>query len=98
MPIDHIALTTKDIGKLVAFYEAALKPLGYAERFNILDGALRGLGPENGPADLWLSALPPSKIPPGFEGKSVGEWGGPLHISFKAESKEQVHAFHEAAL
>ena len=98
MPIDHIALTTKDIVKLAAFYETALKPLGYAERFRFVDGAVRGLGPEKGPADLWLTSLPPSKVAPGFEDLPVGAWSGPLHISFKAETKEQVHAFHEAAL
>lgn len=98
MPIDHIALTTKDIAKLAAFYETALKPLGYAERFSFVDGAVRGLGPENGLADLWLTSLPPSKVPPGFEDLPVGAWSGPLHIAFKAETKEQVHAFYEAAL
>ena len=98
MPIDHVAFHTKDIVKLAAFYEAALKPLVYAERFNFVEGAVRGYGPADGPADLWLSGLPASKVAPGFEDLPLGAWSGPMHIAFKAETKEQVHAFYEAAL
>ncbi|KAF6758062.1 Glyoxalase/Bleomycin resistance protein/Dihydroxybiphenyl dioxygenase [Ephemerocybe angulata] len=97
MPLDHIALHTKDIVKLSAFYEAALKPLGYEERHSVVEGAVRGYGTPGHPADLWISAFP-GKVPAGFEELPVGAWGGPIHIAFKAETKEQVHAFHEAAI
>lgn len=95
MPLCHIALSTTDIAKVAAFYEAALRPLGYVERHNIVDGAVRGYAPPDKDADFWLSAFPPAN-PPGAATPAPA--GGAVHFAFRAETKGQVDAFYEAAL
>jgi catechol 2,3-dioxygenase-like lactoylglutathione lyase family enzyme len=88
--LDHILLTVSDIKRSIAFYTAALEPLGITQR---LDYAGR-----NGPAghpDLkgfgakdrmffWLRA-----------GKT---FPGAVHVGFVADSKAMVDAAHAAAL
>ncbi|MCW3032892.1 MAG: Glyoxalase/bleomycin resistance protein/dioxygenase [Solirubrobacterales bacterium] len=82
--IDHVTVGVSDLGASRAFYERALGPLG--------------LGETN------TSAALPNEV----EFGANGEWafaistdypaGSPVHVAFGAESVEQVHAFHEAAL
>lgn len=91
MPIHHVGLVVPDLEEGKAFYLAALAPLGYKE-FHSYPGFAIGLGVSASASDFWLSA-----------GKSQD--GGPnkppskgLHFAFKAESREVVDQFHEAAL
>jgi catechol 2,3-dioxygenase-like lactoylglutathione lyase family enzyme len=49
--IDHISVRVQDFGRAVAFYKAALAPLGYDVRMEYPGAA--GLG-EPGKPDLWL--------------------------------------------
>jgi len=88
--IDHTGINVADLARSLAFYEAALAPLGYAVTLRIADvavgmGAARDASPGDDPGgDFWLSRGEPSTPR--------------THIAFKARSHAEVHAFHGAAL
>lgn len=50
---DHVGLRVRDLARSIAFYQAALRPLGY--ELCCQDGGSAGLGPKGAPA-LWLYA------------------------------------------
>ncbi len=80
--LDHVGLNVSDLAAARAFYEAALRPLGY-ERV-LEHGAHCGfVSPERYP-DFWLTRREPV--------------GGSTHVCFRAGSRTQVDAFHAAAL
>jgi len=87
--LDHVGLAVTDIARARAFYDAALKPLGYALIFEVgpevtlTGGTWLGYGP-NGKPVLWVG----DKLTPG-QGS---------HVAFEAESRTMVSAFHAAAL
>jgi catechol 2,3-dioxygenase-like lactoylglutathione lyase family enzyme len=85
--IDHIGVDVTDIAKSRAFYEAALKPLGYR--------VIQALGPDQGadhPIVMFGVEAPDFVI---AEDKAPGPGN---HIAFHAETRAAVDAFHEAAL
>lgn len=90
MPISHIGLNTPDINCLSAFYLAALSPLGYKEKMSFMDGKVRGYGGGCEP-DFWLSSLDSRP-------EELKKETGPLHLAFAARTRNQVRAFHRAAL
>lgn len=73
MPIDHLGITVppSEHAKVVDFYLAALKPLGYTKMFTY--GEAVGLGVD-GMADYWITANPdaPSKSSSHFAFKTSG--------------------------
>ena len=88
--LDHIFLSVSDIARSIAFYEAALAPLGITARLDYdgLDGPpghpdLKGFG-ANGRMFFWLR-------------KGVVE-ARALHVGFVAHSKAEVEAAYAAAL
>ena len=83
--IDHVSIGVRDIAKAKAFYDAALKPLGYV----CLSPGESSLGYGGDAARFWLY-LTESPVPP--DPKSA------LHFCFAAPSRESVAAFHRAAL
>jgi len=89
MPISHIGLNTPDINSLSAFYLAALSPLGYKEKMSFMDGKVRGYG--GCQPDFWLSSLDSRP-------EELKKETGPLHLAFAARTRNQVRAFHRAAL
>ncbi|CAG9179901.1 VOC family protein [Cupriavidus respiraculi] len=86
--IDHTGITVSDFGKSRAFYEAALKPLGYAirkERDKSAGFGTEADAREGDPSgDFWLFEGPPSTPR--------------IHLAFRAASAREVDAFHRAAL
>jgi catechol 2,3-dioxygenase-like lactoylglutathione lyase family enzyme len=83
--IDHISLSVADFDKAKAFYAAALAPLriGVLMEFPMDNGEkVMGLGAD-GKAFLWISG----------GGKATH-----AHIALRAESRDQIDAFHRAAL
>lgn len=81
--IDHFTLTVRDIKASVAFYTAALKPLGYGVKMDF--GDFVGFGDARKPY-FWLKSgagVTPSQ---------------PMHIAFAAANRNQVDAFHDAAI
>ena len=84
--IDHVSIGVRDIAKAKRFYDAALKPLGYACHMDA--GGSLGYGDE-GAIPFWVS--PASRpVPPDMESG--------LHFSFAAPTAASVDAFHAAAL
>lgn len=88
--LDHIFLSVSDIARSIAFYEAALAPLGITARLDYdgKDGPpghpdLKGFG-ANGRMFFWLR-------------KGVVE-ARALHVGFVAHSKAEVEAAYAAAL
>lgn len=85
--LDHIGVDVSDIAKARAFYEAALKPLGYR--------VIQELGPEQG-ADhpIVMFGIDAAEFVIA-EDKAPGPGN---HFAFRAESRAVVDAFHAAAL
>ena len=88
--IDHIFLTVTDIDRSIAFYTAALAPLGivHAHDYDGKDGPaghpdLKGFG-ANGRVFFWLRA-------------GVAN-GRAAHVGFVANGKAEVQAAHAAAM
>ena len=74
-----------DLERAIAFYDAALAPLGLIRVWTNNDAA--GYGP-SGQGDLLALKLRPAASPP----------GPGFHLAFDAPSREAVDAFHSAAL
>jgi catechol 2,3-dioxygenase-like lactoylglutathione lyase family enzyme len=82
--IDHVTIGVSDLQRSRAFYEQALAPLGFAETntSDVMPGEIEFGSTEK--LDFAIST-------------EYGA-GAPVHIAFAADSIEQVHAFHDAAL
>ncbi len=83
--INHVSFGVSRIPKSKAFYDAALKPLGYT----CLSSGETSLGYGKESVALWLSATK-SPVKPDAESG--------LHVCFDAPSRKAVDAFHKAAL
>jgi catechol 2,3-dioxygenase-like lactoylglutathione lyase family enzyme len=86
--IDHTGLQVTDFDKALAFYKAALAPLGYTALMQ-LDAkttgtsAVAGFGVAPKP-DFWIASGAPNEPR--------------VHIAFRAKSRAQVDAFYRAAI
>jgi catechol 2,3-dioxygenase-like lactoylglutathione lyase family enzyme len=82
---DHVSIGVRDLARARQFYDAALRPLGYA----CLSEGADALGYGRDKIALWIgkAARP---VPP--------EPGSNLHFCFAALTREAVDAFHAAAL
>jgi catechol 2,3-dioxygenase-like lactoylglutathione lyase family enzyme len=83
--IDHVSIGVRDIGKARQFYDAALKPLGYA-CLSLGDTSL-GYGKDS--VALWISVA---------ESPVAADPGSGLHFCFIAPTRKSVEAFYESAL
>jgi catechol 2,3-dioxygenase-like lactoylglutathione lyase family enzyme len=83
--IDHISIGVRDLERSRAFYRRALAPLGFSEGGPWRDGVRETSFGVEGASDFAISL----EYPP---------VGAPVHIAFAADSREQVQAFHTAAL
>ena len=83
--LDHVAISTADYPTSLAFYEAALAPLGVKThmKFEGDEGNVAGLGSDQ--PFLWI----------GDGGKLTG---GRVHIAFAAATRAEVDAFYAAAM
>ncbi len=83
--LDHVAISAADYRTSLAFYEAALAPLGVTVmmRFEGDEGNTAGLGSDN--PFLWIG-----------DGGKLG--GGRLHIALSATNRAAVDAFYAAAI
>src|SRR5262245_63316932 len=85
--IDHVSIGVRDITRTQKFYDAVLKPLGYA-RTSTDSGSL-GYGKDGAMASFWL--LKSDKPVP-------ADAASGLHICFAAPDQNSVDAFHTAAM
>jgi len=83
--IDHVSIGVRDTARSKRFYDAALKPLGYA-CLSEGEGSL-GYGKDN--VALWISIAEHPVLPDTRSG---------LHFCFIAPTPASVEAFHAAAL
>jgi catechol 2,3-dioxygenase-like lactoylglutathione lyase family enzyme len=83
--IDHVSIGVRDVGKAKAFYDAALKPLGY----ECLSSGDSSLGYGKAAVAFWIAATE-SPVPP--DPKSG------LHFCLTAPTRKSVDAFHKAGL
>src|SRR5262245_7339285 len=81
--IDHISVRVRDVKKALAFYQGALRPLGYSVIMEF-PGFGAGLG-EKGKPDLWVTG----------SDKPIN----PTHIAFRTDRKtvDAFHAAAVAA-
>jgi catechol 2,3-dioxygenase-like lactoylglutathione lyase family enzyme len=88
---DHVTITSSDFAASLAFYDAALAPLGLVrlhelgdEEEDDADVEVAAFGAQDGSAVLWLiSGATPSKG---------------VHLAFRAARRADVEGFHAAAL
>ena len=86
--IDHMGLTVSDPARSRAFYDKALAPIGYEVLMEVprefTDGrAVFGYGVDP-KSDFWVSEGTPNQPR--------------LHVAFRADRREQVDQFYQAAL
>jgi catechol 2,3-dioxygenase-like lactoylglutathione lyase family enzyme len=85
--IDHTGLSVTDFDAAKKFYDAALAPLGVKLLMMVppeYAGGVKAGGYGKTKPEFWLS-----------EGQKQTP---PIHIAFRAESRAEVDAFHEAAI
>jgi catechol 2,3-dioxygenase-like lactoylglutathione lyase family enzyme len=82
--IDHVSIGVSDLSRSIEFYTRALAPLGFEQ-----------LG-------AWQEGSPDVAFgPPGLDDFAISlnyPTGAPVHVCFAADTREQVDAFHAAAL
>ena len=88
MAIRHITLGTNNLERSAKFYDAVLGAICFSRRPKSPDKALAYDKAGQGPT-VYIT-LPHDGRP--------ATWGNGTHIAFAAESRRQVHVFHENAL
>ncbi|HEY9344701.1 MAG TPA: VOC family protein [Inquilinus sp.] len=81
--IDHVTLNVSDLQRSKLFYENALAPLGYRLSFG-KEGRFWAFDIGDGLFEIQQSDRPPPLTP--------------AHVAFRVTSREEVDAFHRAAL
>jgi catechol 2,3-dioxygenase-like lactoylglutathione lyase family enzyme len=79
---DHISIRVRDFGKSLAFYRAALAPLGYEAQHLDEGGKSVGFGPR-GAVALWIAEGAPQSS---------------AHMAFASLSRKDVAEFFDAGL
>jgi catechol 2,3-dioxygenase-like lactoylglutathione lyase family enzyme len=79
---DHVSLKVANFAKSLAFYRAALGPLGYEAQHVDEAGKSAGFGPK-GRVRLWIAE---------------GTTHGSTHLAFESPDRAAVSRFYEAAL
>lgn len=86
--IDHISIPVREFSRAARFYDAVLATIGL-KRTKERGGAI-GYGTEVGlPPEFWIL----EQVDPTAARSGVG-----LHVSFRVKSRDEVHAFHAAAI
>lgn len=80
--IAHTALPVSDYRKSKAFYSEVLATLGYSQNMEFGEAAGFNDGKNT---DFWIHGMEKSRVVP-------------THLAFEAKSREEVQAFHKAAL
>jgi catechol 2,3-dioxygenase-like lactoylglutathione lyase family enzyme len=88
--IDHLTLNVSDYARSKAFYEKALAPLGVTAVMEY--GEACGFG-RDGKPDFWIGKGPTSFQKPEHLAPIT-----PVHIALEARSRDEVAAFHAAAV
>ena len=81
--IDHVGIQCADVAASRAFYETLLAPLGIAPAMEPAPDVVGFFGPQAG--SFWLG--------PAARGETRE-----LHLAFRARTRAEVRAFHDAAV
>ncbi len=89
---DHLSVGVTDLSQSLAFYDAALKPLGISRMFAMSDRGIAAYVDSN-QVSFWLYSKD-------AEQTNLGELPSPprFHLAFCAADRSAVDAFHTAAL
>lgn len=89
---DHLSFGVSDFDKSLAFYDAALKPLGINRMFAMAAQGIAGFSGEGG-TTFWLYAKDSEQNP-------LSAIASPprMHLAFKAQDNAAVDAFYAAAM
>jgi catechol 2,3-dioxygenase-like lactoylglutathione lyase family enzyme len=79
---DHVSLKVRDFRQSLAFYRAALAPLGFEAQSVDAEGKSAGFGPK-GAVGLWIAEGSPSSS---------------VHIAFSTARRAAVRRFYEAGV
>ena len=85
--ISHVTLGTNDPDRAGRFYDEVLAGIGFT----------RMAKPPGTPTAYEKGGLPTIYLYVPEDGRPA-TWGNGTHVAFVAETREQVHGFHEAAL
>jgi len=89
--IDHVSIGVTNIGRMKAFYDAVLAPLGMSPVMPVeIAGHLVGVGYGTPARPTFWIQLPLNGAPSSF--------GNGAHIAFSAETRAAVDAFYLAAV
>lgn len=88
--LDHTGVNVTSYAVSKAFYEKALAPLGITVAMEFGEAAGFGRGPK---PDFWIACGKAS-----FQSEEQLRNITPVHVAFSARSREEVDAFHAAAL
>lgn len=89
--LDHVSIPVRDGLRAAVFYDAVLAAIGM-RRVKEVNGAI-GYGRESSWPVFWLE---PAWLL--HDSAKTARPGVGLHISFRAHSRAEIHAFHQAAL
>ncbi len=90
MQLSHVGIPVSDIDRSQAFYDRALAPLGMKQTMKVgpdqteSGGTAIGYGGDGDDGLFWIG-----------DNEATGEG---IHVAFAAETRDQVDAFHKAAL
>lgn len=87
--IDHTGFNVSDFARSVAFYKAALAPLGITMLAEY--GPVAGFGRTK--PELWLAGAKPD-----FQTEEQAKTIVPVHLALAARSRAEVDAFYAAAI
>ncbi|KAK3290942.1 uncharacterized protein B0H64DRAFT_49845 [Chaetomium fimeti] len=104
MTINHtgIRVPAAQHTAIVAWYEAALAPLGYTKAMTFMDDLVVGFADSSGAVDWWVTSS--AAVPPGVPAPEPATVGAdvaaalPTHTAFAAKDRAGVEAFHQAAV
>jgi catechol 2,3-dioxygenase-like lactoylglutathione lyase family enzyme len=90
---DHTGIVVTDLKAARRFYDAVAEALGLQTADNGGESFVFGRSAQEPIPYLWVGTVRPSYW---VEGSAAGR--NQMHVAFKADSKEMVHAFHRAAI
>lgn len=91
--IDHFGFRVRDLARARFFYDAILRPLGLQAVDNTKESFVIGRSRAEPLPFIWVGTTEPA-----FWTSAHETWRSPIHVAFKATSREVVDAFHRAAL
>jgi catechol 2,3-dioxygenase-like lactoylglutathione lyase family enzyme len=91
--IDHFGFRVRDLARARSFYDAILQPLGLQAVYNTTESFVIGRSKAEPLPFIWIGITQPA-----FWTSAHETSRSPIHVAFKAPTREAVDAFHRAAL